>query len=233
MKNILIGCDPELFVFDNINNEIVNAEHYIPGSKNNPYKLDVNNYCLVDGITAEINPKPASSKNEFIENVLDAMLLLNLATKENISFKAITSAHLNEIHYTESCRTVGCDPDFNVYTLLENPKPQIDNVFFAGGHIHIGCDLDTDEKIKIVKTLDKQLLPFVNSLERKYKDDFELGLRKKVQYGKKGNFRDKPYGLEYRSVSNKWLSSDVEIGNVFEITLDVVKTLKQTSILTF
>jgi hypothetical protein len=228
-----IGADPEFFILDNLNQKIKNAEFYIKGTKEFPFGLKNEIFCLLDGVTVEINPKPAESKQEFVDNILEAKYLVDLLLPEDFNLLEITTAVLDESELTENSRVVGCDPDYNVYTGDVNPKPVIQNYFFAGGHIHIGKQMTDFEKYDIIENLDKHLLPYVNLLEKQYQNKFEKGIRKKVQYGKKGNYRNKSYGLEYRSVSNKWCTNDVTIETTYEIVNDVITTLSKKSILTF
>lgn len=228
-----LGCDPEFFLYDKNSKKIRNAEHFIQGNKEQSFLLQEGYSCLVDGVTAEINLKPAYSKQEFIDNVLTAKMLTELVLPEGFKLLEITTAKLDKNELTKNSRIVGCDIDYNLYKNQENKIPVIKNYFFAGGHIHIGGDFNEFQLLNMIRFLDKNLLPFVNLLEDKYPCSLEQGFRKKVQYGKKGNYRPKFYGIEYRSISNKWTVNDIEIGNVYDIVNDYVKTLHQTSILTF
>jgi len=57
-----LGCDPEFFIYDELNNKIKNAEFYIQGTKEKAHCIKDGVFCLLDGVTVEINPKPAFSK---------------------------------------------------------------------------------------------------------------------------------------------------------------------------
>jgi hypothetical protein len=111
---------------------------------------------------------------------------------------------------TEHALTIGCSSDYNVWTRSENPKINLNGVQerWAGGHIHIGFENPTTEKIdKIVKTLDMFLaIPFTI---------IDPNDNRKRVYGTAGRFRFTPYGLEYRVLSNYWLSSNELIDYVF------------------
>ena len=49
-------------------------------------------------------------------------------------------------------------------------------------------------------------------------------------YGKAGAFRPKPYGMEYRVLSNFWLTSDVHMGNVFHlVSRAAIRVVKEQS----
>lgn len=75
-----------------------------------------------------------------------------------------------------------------------------ENLLTAGGHIHIGGSYVTMLSIwmikDLVKILDKEIMPLCKSVET---SAAEL---RRTAYGNIGEFRMKPYGLEYRSPSN-------------------------------
>lgn len=71
-KNITIGADPELFIFDTTSKTVVSSIGMIPGEKGNPW-VDPNwpeGFGLeIDNILAEFNIPPCSSKQEFVDNI--------------------------------------------------------------------------------------------------------------------------------------------------------------------
>jgi len=91
----------------------------------------------------------------------------------------------------------GCEPDYCAYTKETNPppRPKNRNLRSAGGHIHVETELD---KFEVVKAMD--LFEGVPSM---FMD--ADGKRRKKMYGKAGACRPKPYGVEYRSLSNYWV----------------------------
>jgi len=95
---------------------------------------------------------------------------------------------------------VGCSPDFSAYTGMVRTCPDgVQNSLtrHAGGHFHIGFDKDLLPSDVVVKFMDLVLgLPSV------FID--KQGLRREY-YGQAGSFRDKPYGVEYRTLSNFWV----------------------------
>jgi hypothetical protein len=101
----------------------------------------------------------------------------------------------------------GCDPDYNVYSLQQNVVDtkllHSNNIRTAGGHIHIGLsapDFHAMAKTSLVKNCDFFIGLPLTLLERQS--------QRKAFYGKAGSFREKAYGIEYRTPSNIWLSSD-------------------------
>ena len=101
-----------------------------------------------------------------------------------------------------NAQTFGCDPDFNAWTGRKNPRPKATdkNLRSCGGHVHIGY---LEGKYKdlaprsIIKACDLYMgIPAV------FMDN---GTLRKQLYGKAGAYRQKGYGVEYRSLSNFWI----------------------------
>jgi hypothetical protein len=67
--------------------------------------------------------------------------------------------------------------------------------------------------------LDNVILPF----EKYWDKDTE---RRKL-YGKPGAFRPKPYGCEYRVLSNAWVDKPEVAGILFRIITDIVNEMKK------
>lgn len=99
----------------------------------------------------------------------------------------------------------GCDPDYNAWNGKMNPRPTSDDpgLRSAGGHVHIGIEekLNQKEKCRLGRLMDLHLgVPSVV---------MDNGVVRKKLYGKAGAVRFKPYGLEYRTLSNFWVFSKV------------------------
>ena len=98
-------------------------------------------------------------------------------------------------------RTFGCDPDFNAWRNgRPNRRPNAPDKTLrtCGGHVHIGYKFATDEEvINFIKYCD--LFMGVPSVI------MDEGALRKELYGKAGAFRFKPYGCEYRTLSNFWV----------------------------
>lgn len=84
------------------------------------------------------------------------------------------------------------------------------------GHIHIGYDdHDIETSLEIIKAMDLFLgVPSILLDEDKE--------RRKL-YGNAGCFRIKPYGVEYRTLSNFWIASEELTNWVFEQTLKAIE----------
>lgn len=209
-----IGCDPEGFVFDKVKAQYVSAHDLIPGTKLLPHAVK---YGAVqrDGVAAEFNIIPATTLNEFTRNIFttfnELQRMVRSKSKDYTLVFDPTATFSKEYFdglppYTKE---LGCTPDWDAYHCIPNDKPHTDEPFRTGaGHIHIGWaeqgeHFNPDEDhiatcASVVKQLDVAL--YVPSLL------WDSDEKRRELYGKIGAFRPKPYGLEYRPLSNKWVT---------------------------
>lgn len=209
MQKVLVGADPELFIKKDGN--LVSAHGMLPGTKDNPHKVN-DGAVQVDGMAAEFNIDPADSEDSFLHHLNSVMGQLEAM----LGGHTIHADPVAEFGYEmikaqpEEARELGCDPDFNAWKAgAENVKPDVDAPFRTGaGHIHIGVTEGADVRDR---DYNETCCAAVKMM------DFYLGLpslfydedtKRRSLYGAAGAYRPKPYGFEYRTLSNKWLSSD-------------------------
>ena len=143
---IKIGCDPEIFVKKN--GRFRSAHGLIPGTKKEPFRV-AKGAVQVDGMALEFNIDPASSEDEFVDNIQTVMGELR-AMVPGYELAVVPTAVFHGNHFRcqpEEALELGCEPDFNAYTGNENEKP--DNkrpMRTASGHIHLGFTEDQDPK---------------------------------------------------------------------------------------
>lgn len=205
---ILLGCDPEYFVKQN--GIFKSAHGLVAGDKKNPLKVR-NGAVQVDGMALEFNIDPAHSEDQFCFSINDVMAQLK-AMVPDYDHVAVPVATFDEEYMKRQPKEaleLGCDPDYNGWTMQANPRPDGDRPFrTASGHVHIGWDesqdIEDQDHLNRCSIVVKQL-------------DFYLGLpsliydadtKRREMYGKAGAFRPKSYGCEYRTLSNAWLNSD-------------------------
>ena len=203
---ITVGADPEFFVKKG--GVPVSAFGLVPGDKKNPFKVGFG-AVQVDGMALEFNINPAKGVDGFVRN-LDAVMAKILEMVPGYEYFDSPVADFG-IEYIEQqpevARILGCDPDYNAYTMAPNPIPDVKRPFrTASGHIHIGWADNVDH-------LDPDHMKACGRLARML--DYTLGVpsliwdkddRRRELYGKAGAFRPKPYGMEYRTPSNAWLN---------------------------
>lgn len=223
----LIGCDPEVFMRGP--NGFVSAHGAIQGDKKNPFKVD-KGAVQVDGMALEFNIDPAKNEEEFIGNIKTVMSILKDMVpgyELDASPSADFSAEIMAAMPPEALE-LGCEPDFNAWDKgKENPRPNAQAPFRTGaGHIHIGWtngksadDIRHRETcIELVKTLDICLGARFNH--------YDNDQRRRALYGSFGSFRYKPYGLEYRVLSNAWLKDEKIMGWVYRQVMRVLNRAK-------
>ena len=118
-----------------------------------------------------------------------------------------------------SAQELGCEPDYNAYTGNENPRPNGNVNFRTGaGHVHIGWTTGADPfdegHFRDCRMLAQQLDAYLAMPAMMFDKD----VTRRSLYGDFGAFRPKPYGMEYRVLSNAWLQSPELIDWVFNQT---------------
>ncbi len=209
LHNVLIGADIEMFLRDRTTQEIVSAEGYIKGSKHDPFVFDpLNKYfsTSLDNVLAEVTIPPVTNVDDFVAHITKCVNFVNATIPGHLCTVPLPAAIVDDKYLqTENAQTFGCDPDYNVWLREQNARPEAPNknLRSAGGHIHIGYDnsekLGTPVAEDLIKSMD--LYIGVPSVLQEPDND------RKLLYGKAGAFRFKPYGVEYRTVSNYYLMS--------------------------
>lgn len=218
ITKILLGSDPEFPLFRKSDNKFISAEGIIGGTKDSPQFISKDGHAIQeDGVMLECTFPPANDPYTFKDN-LDFVLnyIRDKHQSLDISFNPAVEFD-DEYLQTIQATTVGCSADFDVWenTLADVPNYRKTNLRYAGGHLHVGYpNPDNDTSEELVKALDVYLgVPSVLI------DTDEL--RKKL-YGSAGRFRPKPYGIEYRSMSNYWLKNLETIRWVFGNTKEAI-----------
>jgi hypothetical protein len=224
---ILLGADPEVFVKDQ-RGRFRSAHGLVPGTKKEPFKVPDGAF-QVDGMALEFNINPAATEDEWVHNLSSVMRQLAEAVAPKYRLEVVPTAKFHGNHMRvqpEEALELGCEPDFNAYTGGENRRPDNNTTMrTAAGHVHVGFTEGADPKdpehfqrcITLVKHLDAYL--GVPSLL------WDADSRRRSMYGKAGAFRPKPYGLEYRTLSNAWLLDERLMRYVYRQTIAAVESL--------
>lgn len=217
MQQIQIGADPEVFFVKD--GKIVPSIGLLPGTKEHPHRTE-HGWVQVDNVLAEFNIPPASDVQEFLAGIRGTM-----ADLEEFNQIVVQSSHefqLDELRqFGSAAFEFGCDPDFNAWRGgAVNPRPnprRVRGLRTAGGHIHIGAQVAIDRPLDVIRGMDVLLgLPSVY---------FDEDTRRRTVYGKAGAFRNKKYGVEYRTLSNFWLLTDDLIRWAYEQSIRVTQEL--------
>jgi hypothetical protein len=216
---MLLGADPELFVFD-INCNPINAYKVLKNSKSNPIIKD-NCQFFYDNVTLEFNFPPAKNEMDFKEKIKNCLFFscelvapCKLVNQGSVDFDDFDKKNSNFYE-------IGCDPDLDAYSLSYN-KIQKDFLYssltrYAGGHLHIGGgenDVVTDN---LLKPIFVYMLDLFLGIPCVLLDHGVDSFKRKNLYGKAGTYRNKPYGLEYRVLSPFWLRSRSTVSLIWNI----------------
>lgn len=229
VDNPTIGADIEVFLRDKESQEIVSAEGIIKGSKYEPFHFDPENpyYATsLDNVMAEFCIPPAQTPYEFYKNVQYAIDYINKNIPANLETVALPAVRVHpRFLQTENAQLFGCEPDFNAWSELQNPTPTTGtNLRSCGGHIHIGYEMPRNVvNLMLVKAMDI----FVGVPSILLEDDNE----RKALYGKAGAFREKKYGVEYRTISNYYLQSQGLTEWVVKNTLEAVEFVNNRGVM--
>jgi len=222
---LLIGCDPEVFVRKVGSKRFhVSAHGLNEGTKERPLVVD-NGAIQVDGMALEFNINPARTEDEFVYNVQSVLKHLETTLPKGHELSIKPTAHFTKKTFLETpdeAKALGCTPDYNAWTGLENVKPNADVSFrTASGHIHIGWTQGVNpfhpQHLRVCRLLVMALDCTLGAASTVYDKD----VKRRSMYGAAGAFRPKPYGVEYRVLSNAWLESEERMRYVYD---SVVKT---------
>jgi hypothetical protein len=205
-----IGADPEIFVGDATGLKSIVGT--IGGTKEMPLPLPIGKGYAVqeDNVALEFNIPAARNRAAFIKSIALATGFLEQVCKDQFGLHFVKQSAAffpEEELQTYAAQQFGCEPDYNAWTLDKNPRPSAPDKTLrsCGGHVHVGTKLDI---IKCVQAMDLYLgVPSVL---------LDKGDLRKQLYGKAGAYRKKPFGFEYRTLSNFWIFDPALTGWVYD-----------------
>jgi len=209
--NYYLGADPEIFVGDATS--VRSIIDKVGGTKDHPMPLPIGEgFCVQeDNVALEFNIPASGTRAEFIKNICMATDFLEQAMIDRYGLRFVKQSAVSfpkEELNDPRALVFGCDPDYNVWTGKANARPLStdSSLRSCGGHVHIGiANMDV---VNTIKACDLFLgVPSV------LMDNGEL---RKQLYGKAGAYRKKPYGAEYRTLSNFWVFDPKLIGWVHD-----------------
>lgn len=220
---ITIGADPEVFLQTN-EGIPVSSIGKIGGTKYEPMHIQNGIFLQEDNVTVEYNIPPCESAEKFIEYNTQALDIITERAKKMNLLVSIKAAHKMPKEELKDPRSwvFGCEPDFNVWKMEDNPKPIPNQWRAAGGHVHIGFEGTNIDKVNLTKYLDSTLGALFSLLDP---DD-----KRKKMYGTAGSLRFKDYGIEYRTLSNYWLSHPLLTKVVFDTAYQGANLIQQSKL---
>ena len=219
---LAIGSDPEYFIASSeTGGPVAPKEARIPGNKRAPKALMCGGKIHRDNACLELNIIPARTADELVNNMLapkEEAELFYLRPFNNFLSDMQFLYIPEEWTRWKEIVMFGCDPSIDCWEIEQNTGFDSMNLFrSAGGHVHISYEGQTQEQsVRIARILDIKL-------GLKYSTLKERDNPRRNWYGSSGQMRFTPYGLEYRTLSNKWTLSETSIKDVFDICKDTVE----------
>lgn len=211
-----IGTDIEVF------GRKPNGKHValcglIGGTKEQPRQIEglpAGFMLQEDNVSCEFNIPPCETKAEW----MNAIKIINREVYHELRHMGFQISPLASVSFdTEDLQhpqalVFGCEPDYNAWTMKENEKPKAEdkNLRTAGGHIHVGSNTEMVQGV--------QLMDLYLGVPSVILDNNPASIERRKLYGKAGAMRPKPYGWEYRVLSNFWIFSEHLTKWVFEQT---------------
>lgn len=183
-----------------------------------------------DGAAVEFNIPPADNVEDFQKSIVRTVrhlgkLLTSKGLEPRWDLRTIELG--NEVlEKFPNLASIGCDPDFSAYKNVGQPRGQIpaeiSRVRGAGGHLHIGYDKNVIPASFLVQFLDLTItLPMLR---------FDVQGKRRGWWGMPGIYRNKPYGLEYRSLSNFWIANDILCYGIGKQVFELLDSLERNMI---
>jgi len=223
--DLTVGCDPELFVKDE--QGLVSAHGMVEGTKEAPSPVE-KGAIQVDGMALEFNINPAESREVFIVNTMSVMQDLVKKIPQGHTLVVAPTANFGKAlidQQPDEAKELGCSADYNAYMQgAANPKPNGDVDFrTAGGHIHVGFTENAHSSDQEHQAICQEIIKMMDLMLGVPSVLLDDDKKRRSLYGAAGAYRSKPYGVEYRSLSNFWLKSKEYIGWVYDQTEVTIK----------
>ena len=224
-QKVVFGCDPEFF-FEK-KGKVIGSEKVLDidkgylvgtGQGNSTYDYGLYSKFVVDGVQAELNPKPNGCRANLANEISQCFKMLynkiNPDKELSVNFGTTIKIDKKELmSLNEKSRKFGCMPSKNINPKSENVVNLKDPTKYrfrsAGGHIHLGVEYQGDptaivfrEPERLVRMMDIIVGNTCVLIDRNPGNKE----RRKV-YGKAGEYRTPEHGVEYRTLSNFWLRS--------------------------
>lgn len=208
-----LGADPEVFLCD-VSGKHISAIGLIGAKKWEPLQIadmPLGFTLQEDNVALEYGIPPAASADEFVHHIQDVMERSKDMTKGLLFSKLSCTVFSKDQMMHPDAHVFGCEPDYDAWNNGEvNIKPEPPHPFMrsAGGHVHVET---TKSPIDVTKYMDLHLAVPSVIMDKD-------GSKRRMMYGKRGSFRPKPYGLEYRTLSNFWIFDEKYIRWVWAAT---------------
>ena len=247
-QSVQLGCDPEFFFMKN--GQVIGSEKVLP--KNGiPDGCGYGGKTIIDGVQAELNPVSSNCRESLAYQIFICFNSLKKRLEETgatVAAESIVDISQKELEsLSKGSRLFGCAPSVNIYNenkdktskISANPTTYLKRS--AGGHIHLGNAIagyivENSQKAiaveKALKEMPEVMVPILDIIVGNtcvLLDRNEGNVERRKNYGRAGEYRLKPYGIEYRTLSNFWLRSYSLFSLVFALARMSVHIVAQST----
>lgn len=221
------GSDPEIFVLGG-DGKVLPAFNFLP-HKDKPLDEAIQNSgnkgwakAFWDGFQAEFSVLQASCHEVLAGNIRHGMNLVLQAARKVDPKATLTPQSVIEVPYETMMaappegRLLGCAPSENLYGTkpIEVQDPEQLILRFAGCHVHLGCGKQDKESLEdMIRTMDRIAGVLSVSLLQGLEDE-----RRRIYYGRAGEYRIPSHGLEYRTLSSTMLIHPAVMHLMFDLS---------------
>lgn len=225
--DLMFGTDAEVFLADSDGN-VIPASKVIPGKKFNPHILD-NGVCHPDGLSLEVGCPPSETPEGMLTNLFAVIQevkekFLDPNGVQIIKPMAVDSSKVKGC--TDEDLEFGCGSEYDVYSqdmYKESNRDTTQRARFSGFHIHIGYTSSQEDNFWTFSDAGR-LIRVLDALVTKY--GLETTSSRSEQYGGRGAFRIKPYGIEYRCMDCSVLTQPAKFERLISMLNEIPSAME-------
>lgn len=198
------------------------AEPYTPEGWTKGFAIQEDNVML------EFNIPVCTSSGEFHAAIMKAKKYVTGACKNIglIPMWDMPEYKWKPIDLTSpQAKLFACDPDLDAYTggVQRDSIPDFGEMRTCGGHIHLGGDFNCPDFVAIL------FIELILTLYMGHQFVIQPDSARAKWYGRPGVYRTKPYGVEYRTLSNSWATTPYGLEDISSLMFRIGNVLVQTA----
>jgi len=228
-----IGTDPEFFIKDKETGKFLNAETMFPGTKEEPFIMKSGAGLQTDNVCVEFASPVAEDGKDMVNKLKAVFGELMSMLPEGTDIDVSPSANFDKDQLqSDQAQLFGCSTSYDAWELKANDPADASttNLRSCGGHIHIGKNEDDGNdflydpygKVDVVKMCDT-----FHGIISVILDNSEASVERRKIYGKAGDHRGTPYGVEYRTLSSFWLKSPSLVMLIASLTQNILGIIRE------
>ena len=206
VDDITLGCDPEFYIFDRSEGNILKASIYLSPSKRNIIG------CDGDGILAEIRPRPSQDEDVLTRHIYDLLI------KATSMIRAKTDKRIALLAGSSIRSRINMSKD----SVLTQPINKT-----AGFHLHFGLPRQVLMHYKNMDNLRRiliKILDYYTGIPAMIAEGYDHHRRTMAgAYGNPGDFRNKKITLEYRTPGGALLKHPILTRGILSLGMLVIE----------